>query len=349
MASHQETGADNSRGARRVPFSEIPVIDLARLDCEPGPAFDDVVAALKRACEDVGFFYVCNHGVPESLIEETYRQGSKFFALPEAIKSSVHYKRSPVIVRGYIPFGGTQADAAAQRDFLEAFELGLELPDTDPDVIDGIESYGPNLWPDDMPNFQLTVYAYYEAMRLLGQRLFRLFALALGLDAECFADKTNKPTGHMRLLHYPPQPEPASETSWGIGPHTDFECFTILAQDPTGGLQLQNAHGQWIEAAPMPGTFVVNIGDSIARWSNDQFVSTPHRVINRSTQDRYSIAHFYGANYDVMVECLETCCDARNPPRYKPFMAGKFALERDRLSYFGAGGLGTTQASPRKR
>ena len=118
------------------------------------------------------------------------------------------------------------------------------MPKTDPDVIAGIESYGPNLWPDDIPGFQQAVYAYYEAMRLLGRRLFRLFALALDLNADFFDDKIDKPTGHMRLLRYPPQPDSASETSWGIAPHTDFECFTILVQNPSGGLQVQNANGQ---------------------------------------------------------------------------------------------------------
>ena len=349
MTNQQATVTDTSRGARRVPFKEIPVMDLAPLDGGPDAAVDDVVAALKRACEHTGFFYVSNHGVAESLIQETFSQGKKFFALPVRVKNRIHFKRSPVIVRGYVPIGGTHADAAADRDRVEAFEIGLELPTTDPDVVAGIESYGPNLWPDDMPGFQHTVYAYYQAMHLLGQRLFRLFALALDLEADYFADKTNKPTGHMRLLHYPPQPDSARQAAWGIGPHTDYECFTILAQDPTGGLQLQNAIGEWIEAPPIPNTFVINIGDSIARWTNDQFVSTPHRVINRAVQDRYSIAHFYGANYDVTIECLANCCDAQNPPRYEPFLAGEWALERDRSSYLGAGGLGTAEASPRKR
>lgn len=349
MASQHDSSRDNSRGARRVPFSEIPVIDLAPLDHEPGPALDGAVAALKRACQDIGFFYVCNHGVPDATIEQAYIQAGKFFALPDDIKRRVHCSRSPVIVRGYVPYGGTHADAAAQPDFHEAFEVGLELPDTDPDVMAGVESYGPNLWPDNMPEFRHSVYAYYEAMRVLGRRLFRLFALALDLDAEYFDEKIDKPTGHMRLLRYPPQPEPVSETSWGIAPHTDFECFTILAQDPTGGLQVQNANGQWIEAAPIPGTFVINIGDMIARWTNDQFVSTPHRVIQRNTRDRYSIAHFYGANYNVLVKCLETCCNAQNPPKYEPVIAGEWALERDRASYFGAGAPGISEASPRKR
>ena len=349
MANCQETGGDKLRGSRRVAFSEIPVIDLAPLDRDAGPAVDHVVAALQRACRDIGFFYVCNHGVPEAIIAETYRQASKFFALPEDIKSRVHCSCSPVIVRGYVPYGGTHADAAAQPAFHEAFEVGLDLPKTDPDVIAGIESHGPNLWPDDLQGFQQAVYAYYEAMRLLGRRLFRLFALALDLDADYFDDKIDKPTGHMRLLHYPPPSDSASETSWGIASHTDYECFTILSQDPTGGLQVQNANGQWIEATPIPGTFVINIGDMIARWTNDRFVSTPHRVIQRNTLDRYSIAHFYGANYNVLVKCLETCCDAQNPPRYEPVLAGEWALERDRASYFGAGAPGISEASPRKR
>jgi isopenicillin N synthase-like dioxygenase len=349
MAQHSHDGQDDSRGARRIPFSAIPVIDLAPLDGDPGAALNDVVAALQHACRNVGFFYVRNHGVPKATVEQAYQQARAFFALPDDIKMRVHCSRSPVIVRGYVPLGGTHADTAAHPDFHEAFELGLELPATDPDVIAGIKSYGPNQWPADMPGFRQTVYAYYQAMRLLGQRLFRLFALALDLEAGFFDEKIDKPTGHMRLLRYPPQADLDDRKSWGIAPHTDYECFTILAQDEVGGLQVQNADGQWIEAPPIPETFVINIGDLIARWTNDRFVSTPHRVIQRGARDRYSISHFYGANYNVMVDCFATCHDAGNPPKYKPVMAGEWALERDLAAYFGAGAPGITEASPRKR
>lgn len=349
MKDRRETGPDAYRGARRVPFSEIPMVDLAPLASGSGAPYDDMVRALERACRNVGFLYIRNHGVPRAALESAYAQAKAFFDLPEDVKMRAHCALSPVIVRGYVPLKGTHADAAARPDHHEAFEVGLELPADDLDVATGIESYGPNLWPDEMPAFRREVYAYYEAMRGLGERLFTLFARALDLDPDFFADKIDKPTGHLRLIHYPPQPDLGDRRAWGIGPHTDYECFTILAQDATGGLQVQNAAGDWIEALPIEGAFVINIGDLMARWTNDRFVSTPHRVIQRSPRERYSLAHFFGANYDVIVDCLETCRDPRHPPRYEPVSAGQWALEHDRAAYFGAGAPGISEASPRRR
>ncbi|MDH3691588.1 MAG: isopenicillin N synthase family oxygenase [Gammaproteobacteria bacterium] len=331
---------DTSRGAHRVPFFQIPVIDLAPLVSKRKSEVAQMARELDSACADTGFFYVANHGVSATVITESYTQSQKFFAQPESVKREVDFRRSSVIVRGYVPLRETHADIAAKPDLHEAFEVGLELPPDDPDYLAGVRAYGPNQWPEGLPGFRTAVYAYYEEMRVLGERLFQAFALALGLSPDFFADKIDKPTGYLRMLHYPAHDNLSDESSWGIGPHTDYECFTILSQDDAGGLQVQNSAGAWIEAPPIAGTFIVNLGDIMARWTNDRYQSTPHRVINRSGHDRYSMAHFFGANYHTIVECLPGCHDPDNPPRYPPVVAGEWALENVIAAYYGDGAPG---------
>jgi isopenicillin N synthase-like dioxygenase len=166
----------------------------------------------------------------------------------------------------------------------------------------------------------------------LGRHLFAGFALALDLPENWFEPKIEKPMGQLRVLYYPPQDGKVDPNHIGIGAHTDYECFTILAQSERG-LQVQNRKGEWIAAPPVPGAFVVNIGDCMQRWTNDRFRSTIHRVINLSGRKRYSLAFFYGANYHAMIECLPTCQDAANPPRHPPVMAGDWTVANIRAAY----------------
>ncbi len=143
-----------------------------------------------------------------------------------------------------------------------------------------------------------------------------------------FRDKTDRPIAQLRLLHYPPQPEPVDRSYLGIGAHCDYECFTILAQGEVGGLQVRNPVGEWIEAPPIPGTFVVNLGEMLACWTNDVFTATPHRVINSTGKERYSIPFFFGTNYDAVIESLETCCGPERPSRCPPVKAGHYLAAR---------------------
>jgi NitT/TauT family transport system substrate-binding protein len=170
------------------------------------------------------------------------------------------------------------------------------------------------------------VYPYYESALSLGRVLLRGFALALDLPETYFDDEITKPMAQLSLLHYPPQPEPVDPKHIGIGAHTDFECFTILAQSAPG-LQIQNNLNEWIEVPLIPGAFVINIGECMARWTNDVFASTIHRVINLTGKSRFSIRFFFGASYNTVITCLESCQSPERPARYAPVQFGEWAVE----------------------
>jgi isopenicillin N synthase-like dioxygenase len=325
--------AHERRDAKRLPFSSIPVIDVAPLLGTPH-TLDRMARAIDDACSNVGFFYICNHGVDPACVERAFAEARRFFALPYAEKMKIHYKKDGRIsrVRGFVPLGELKAERHGTPDLQEGFDFSLELPADDPDYLAGNPMYGPNRWPEGLPAFRTAVYGHFEAMVALGTRLFRAFALALGLPADFFADKITRPLAQGRVIYYPPAPP--EEGRWGIGAHCDYECFTILAQDEVGGLQVRNAAGEWIEAPPIPGAYIVNLGDMMARWTNDRYRSTPHRVLNRSGRARYSLVLFYGANHDTVIECLPTCREPGAPPRYAPVTQGAWTERQLADAYF---------------
>ena len=190
-------------------------------------------------------------------------------------------------------------------DLKEAFNVGLNLAPDDPELMAGKPFRSLNAWPD-LPGFRETLLAYYDACAALGARLHRAFASDLGVKPDFFADKFDRPMATLRLLHYP-APSRGSDPETGAGEHTDYGNLTLLATDDVGGLEVRTRAGQWIEAPVVPGAFIVNIGDCLMRWTNDVYVSTPHRVVNRSAKERYSIAFFYDPNPDAIVETIPSC------------------------------------------
>jgi isopenicillin N synthase-like dioxygenase len=319
---------------RRVPVEKIPVVNLAPFWGGGRSAKEACADALDRACREVGFFYISNHGVAASQIEALEREARRFFALADEAKMAIDFRKSEIYGRGYMPLGEHLIPGTAQAgDLHEAFEFSLELPADDPDRLGGCPMYGPNRWPAGLPGFHETVYGYYEVIRALGRNLFQAFAIALDLPDDFFEPLITKPLGQMRLIHYPPDPSSDAPTRWGIGPHSDYECFTILLQDDAGGLEVMNAAGEWIAAPPIPGTFVVNVGDLMGRWTNDLYASTLHRVVNRSGRERQSFPFFYGANFDAEIRCLPTCCDDDHPAKYPPTTAGAWAVDQIQKAY----------------
>lgn len=308
-----------------VPFDRIPVVDLAPF--LSGGDRRAAVAEVGRACREVGFLYVRNHGVPDDLIARVFAAATSYFALPLADKMGQHIKKSPHH-RGYFPLFEENTDPNLTADLKEGFDLAMELGPDDPDVRKGTPLHGPNVWPGALPGFRDTCLAYHGAMTDLARTLLRAFALALDIDEFFFRDKVSKPLAQLRLLHYPPQTGHVESRTLGCGAHTDYGCLTILAQDGNGGLQLQNCRGDWIEAPPIPGTFVINVGDQMARWTNDIFPSTPHRVINTSGRERYSIPFFFDPNYDAHIACLPNCQGPERPVRYTPVLAGPYLVQR---------------------
>ena len=314
--------------ADRVDFDEIPVIDIGAM---PGDNMDAKLEAAKAAREaaiNVGFLYIKNHGISEDVIEAARLATERFYQLPEDVKLQYDVMKSKRH-KGYVPVGGLSADPMIM-DMQEGYEVGLELPEDDPDHLKGNALLGPNVWPKEMPEFQRDVYRYFEEATELGKRMYRLFALALDMPEDFFEPMVTKPCAQLRMLYYP-DTDP-NEAKVGIGAHTDYESVTLLWQSEQG-LQVQNRAGQWIEAPPIPGTFVINIGDMLMRWTNDLFVSTPHRVLNTSGRKRYSFALFFAANHDTVVQCLPTCTDASNPPKYPPTHFGYWIENMHSYSY----------------
>ncbi len=226
--------------------------------------------------------------------------------------------------RGYQPLGSRMySDKADAPDLNESFKYQHELPPDDPEILAGDRIHAPNRWPDNLPGWRETLLGYYGRMEALSEALLRAFALALDLDEGFFLGFYRKPLTQINLLHYPPHPPVTQGRQFGLRPHSDTTSFTILAQGEIGGLQIEHRQG-WIEAPPIPGTFVINIGDMVARWTNDRFASTPHRVINRSGAERYSVPFFAIPDFDAVVECLPSCHGPGNPPKYPPLHVGTF-------------------------
>ncbi len=309
----------------------IPVIDLAPLFGGGTEGEKAVAAAIGQACRDRGFFYVRNHGVPEALVTGLFAAGAAFFALPEQEKGAVSITRSPHN-RGYVPLEGEALDPSRPGDAKEAFNIGRELAADDPDLLAGTPFHGMNQWPS-LPGFRDTLTAYFVAQQRLCEALHRCFALDLGLKPDFFAAHIDRPLATLRLLHYPPHPGLFDGGQYGAAPHTDYGNVTILAQDDCGGLEVQARDGTWIDAVPIPGTFVCNIGDCLMRWSNDTYVSTPHRVVNRSGRERASAAFFFDPNAAAPVVCLPTCATAERPPRYAPTTGAAYLREKLDATY----------------
>jgi len=308
----------------------IPVIDIAPLvDGSPQQA-RDVAKALGTACREVGFFYVSGHGVPAALVKRVFATSAAFFTGPASVRDAVSFD-GPGSNRGYIRLGGETLDPGKPPDVKEAFNIGLELAPDDPELVAGAAFRAANHWPD-MPDFRDTMLDYFDQVWRLGRDLHRGFALDLGLDPDFFESKLDRPIATLRLLHYPPSEKPLSGGQLGAGVHTDYGNVTLLATDTVGGLMVQDRSGRWLDAPVIPGTFVCNIGDCLMRWSNDVYVSTPHKVVNPG-RDRYSVAFFLDPNPDAVVACLPTCTSPGRPAKYAPISGADFLRSRLEPTY----------------
>lgn len=304
----------------------LPIIDLASFDEHDEASLAHFATLIGAACRDVGFFYVINHGVAAELITEAFAQSGRFFARPLAEKQELAMEKVGGN-RGYLGFMGEVLDHSLGPDNKESFHSGLELTADDPEVSARKPFRVLNAWPAGMPAFRETMVAYYNACAALGGRLSRAFAKDLSLQADFFASKFTRPMGALRILHYPGARQDM-EVPPGAGEHTDWGCLTLLATDEIGGLEVRNRSGEWLAAPVIPGAYVVNIGDCLMRWTNDVYVSTPHRVVHRSEKDRYSIAFFYDPNPESLLETIPSCLPEGQQPRYAPMLAGDYLQMR---------------------
>jgi len=319
--------------AEQVSPGTLPLIDIGGLASERPLERAAVGAALRAACLDKGFFYIRNHGIPEGLVDAVFAEATRFFALPAAAKTTVDKARSRAN-RGYEPLAGQTLEPGAPPDLKEGFYIGPEHAADDARVLAGKFNHGPNQWPAKPLRFRPTMEAYFREMLALGRKLMRGLALSLDLPEDYFAAFCAEPMATLRLLHYPPQPAAADPAQKGAGAHTDFGGLTLLRQDAVGGLQVwDHAADGWIQAHPLPGTYVINLGDMIARWTNDRYRSTLHRVINTSGRERYSVPFFFVGNYDFRVECIPTCLAPGERPKYPPVTVEAHLREMYRRTY----------------
>ena len=273
------------------------MIDVAPLVTGQGD-LAEVAAAIDRACRDHGFFYVSGHGVGEELQVRLEAASRAFFALPEVDKAAIAMAHGGRAWRGWFPLEGELTSGRPDRK--EGIYFGAELGPDDPRVQAGTPLHGPNLFPAQVPELRAAVLEYLDALTSLGHALLRGVALALGLDAGWFQQHlTADPLVLFRIFRYPPEAE-LVDPNWGVAEHTDYGLLTILRQDRLGGLQVHAPSG-WIDAPPLPGTFVCNLGDMLERMTGGRYRSTPHRVRNTGEASRLSFPFFFDPAWDAEV------------------------------------------------
>jgi isopenicillin N synthase-like dioxygenase len=277
----------------------IPVIDVAPL-VGRAAGMAEVGAKIGRACRELGFFYIVGHGIDEDLQQRLEELSRRFFAQDSAQKMLIAMERGGRAWRGYFPVGGELT--SGRPDLKEGIYFGAELGEDHALVRAGVPLHGPNLFPPEIPGFRQTVLEYMSGITALGHRLMAGIALGLGLDESYFHEHyTADPLTLFRIFHYPPS---ADGESWGVGEHTDYGLLTILRQDEAGGLEVKSRRG-WVEAPPIPGSFICNIGDMLDRMTGGRYRSTPHRVRNRSGCERLSFPFFFDPNFQSEVHPID--------------------------------------------
>jgi len=316
--------------SRSAPVSliggEIPLIDVADfLAGKPGAAAK-AAAELRYAFENVGFFYLTGHGVPQSLIDTQYEQAARLHALPTEDKLAIKVDEHNT---GYMPIPLTAPKNALAQNKKpsqnEAYFVRRERPADDPHVLAGRRFYAPNKWPADLPGFREATVAYMTTLEALCQKLVKLYALALDLPEDHFDACFAEPHMILRMSRYPVIDANDDKVA-SLVPHTDSGFMTLLPPNKVQGLSILLPDGRWMDAPNVEGAFVVNGGDILHRWTNERFLSTPHRVRNVSGVLRYAIPFFFDPNHDTTIECLPTCQSADQPAKFPPIQFGDYAL-----------------------
>eukprot|EP00455_Lapot_gusevi_P000139 TRINITY_DN10059_c0_g1_i3.p1 TRINITY_DN10059_c0_g1~~TRINITY_DN10059_c0_g1_i3.p1 ORF type:complete len:365 (-),score=45.14 TRINITY_DN10059_c0_g1_i3:41-1135(-) len=304
--------------------SSVPIVKLH--------SGDEVATAkqIRKALSDSGFLYVSNHGIPATQIQHVFSASRQFFELPLEEKMKCQVDQNG---RGYtVPYCETLApELQTMGDTKEGFYIGREV------VAGSQESrlplHGANNWPSEavLPGWRALMYDYHQQLTKLSLYLTELFALSLDLDRNYFKPTFTHPVAVLRLLRYFETRSDLPKGIYASGPHSDYGFITLLMTDDQPGLQIEVEKDKWLDVPPvvLPNgerPFVVNIGDLLARWSNDEFKSTVHRVVNMTGKERYSVPFFFEPNFNTLVECIPSCTSPTRPALYPPVISGEYLL-----------------------
>jgi isopenicillin N synthase-like dioxygenase len=314
----------------------IPVIDFGpAFRGEPG-ALEAAAAAVRRACERIGFFYLAGHGVAQAVIDDAFAASREFHALPLEDKMRCGIDENNI---GYLPVNQSMQRASTvhrntRPNYNESFFITHDRGADHPDVVAGKPLRGRNYWPQGHERMRAAMLRYFKTLEGVGERLLPVLARSLDMPAGYFAPFfENEPHVQLRFLHYPPQ-DTDDDEQFGQAPHTDNSFITMLAREDVPGLAVRLPSGEWLAPPVIAGTFLVNLGNMMKRWSNDRFLSTPHGVLNDTGRDRHSIAFFYSPNPASVIECLPSCTGPGDPPRYPPAVYRDLILEFYNANYF---------------
>ena len=308
------------------PADELPIIDLTNAFSGGEQRAKAVAWEIHKACRETGFFYVSNHGVSKELMDLQLAWTSRLFDLPMDEKMAMDFSRSPRRL-GYEPALRQVLDEGSAPDLKESYMYNRPLDPT-------AEDMAQNFWPATLPGFREQMHAYHAEVGRLALSLMGLVALSLDLPQDHFTPCFTGGNFSVRLLRYAPQAATGPLNQLGAGAHTDWGAITLLLQDQNGGLEVKTAGDLWIKATPLEGTFVVNLGDLVRRWTNDLYQSTLHRVLNNASgRNRHSVATFFSPRPDVEVSCLPTCKAADEAGRYETCTIGEHMKEMARRTY----------------
>jgi len=309
----------------------LPILDVGPfLRNEPGSS-DKLAAAMREACEGVGFYFIVNHGVAQNLIDRTFDEAARFHSLPLESKLRVrqgeHYVGYVAPKQIRIDVGDGFDNKKNKTDLQAAYHVGRDYAPDHPLAKANVRYYVPQPWPEGLDGFRENIKEYFDAMEGLGRRLLPVYAAALGAPLNQFDEAFEAPLDYIRLIHYP-KVEQVSEDQFGLGAHSDAGFLTFLPQTKVPGLEIMMPDGRWIAQPAVPGAYLVNAGQTLKRWSNNRFRSTPHRVVSPTgTEDRYSIPFFFNPSYRARVEVIKSCVDSEHPAAYPPISYGEFVIE----------------------
>lgn len=317
--------ADINHGAIAGRQDVMPLVDVTKLRNREDQRA--VAGALHAANRDLGFVYITGHGIPDSVITAARSSALAFFRLGLHEKCKVAVSANH---RGWLGLGGSKMDDDLATDVKESFIWSHE--DANGSTTQDHPLRGQNRWPDSLPDMPGAALLYLHHAHAVAVDLMRGFAIGLDLDEDFFLRTCNRPLSRASFVYYPPQndrqrPGESDDRRFGVGPHTDFGVLTVLNQDDVGGLQVKGIDGRWMDAPPVDGALVVNVGDLLARWTGGAYTSTPHRVINRSDRERLSLVLAFDPNPETVIDSRDVL-GAAVTGQQPPITCGEYLVER---------------------